>query len=116
MSILSDIKGLLTDEPAFVGYAPTGQKVPYSVVRPIIIADEGRNLDGSAAAWDQQYGVYCVGGSVEASYNLAIMCIKRLDGKRVGSTTLSTSMGYVGAVVEGAYESQVTVQLNQGDI
>lgn len=116
MSIYSEITALVTSAPSHEGYAPTGAQVPYVVSRPLLIDDLARALDGSAIDWDFQFSLYCAGGSVEASYNLAVMVMDDLDGKRVGGTTLSTSMGYIGAQVEGHYESQVTVQLNQGGI
>lgn len=116
MSALNDILELVTVEPTFPGYAPTGQALPYVVGRHLYFGDPVRNLDGSGSGWDTQYSLYCVAASSEASGNLAIMVMQELDGKRVAGTTLSTSMGYVGAVVEGAYESQVTVQLNQGEL
>ena len=115
MSILNDIEALLP-EPSYIGYAATGARAPYSVIRPLFLGDQGVALDGSAVAWDDQFSVYCVAASVEASFNLGLLVIAALQGTRVRGTTLSTSMGYVGAVVEGYYETQVTVQLNQGGI
>lgn len=116
MSIFNDITNLVAAAPAHEGYAPTGAKPPYVVSRPLLTDDLARALDGSPIDWDFQFSLYCAGASVEASWNLAILVMKDLDGKRVGGTTLSTSMGYIGAQVEGHYESQVTVQLNQGGI
>lgn len=102
--------------PTHPGYAPTGAHVPYNVVRPLVINPESLALDGSAIDWDFQYSVYCCGASVEASFNLARLVIMATHGKPLAGTTLSASMGYVGAQVEGHYESQVTIQLNQGSI
>lgn len=116
MSIYEDINALITVARAHLGYAPTGAKLPYVVSRPLLIDDLTLALDGSAIDWDLQYSLYCCGASVAASHNLALMVIQELHGQRVGGTTLSTSMGYDGAQVEGHYESQVTVQLNQGGI
>lgn len=116
MSIFSDINDLVTVAPAHLGYAPTGAKVPYVVSRPLLIDDLELALAGDALGWDHQYSLYCAGGSVEAAHNLAVEVIRELHGKRVGGTTLSASMGYNGAQVEGHYESQVTIQLNQGGI
>lgn len=116
MSIFNDINALVTAAPAHLGYAPTGARVPYVVSRPLIVDDLELALAGNALDWDFQFSLYCCGGSVEASYNLALEVMQQLQGVRVGDTTLSTSMGYIGAQVEGHYESQVTVQLNQGGI
>ena len=113
MSILNDIMALVTAQ-SHTGYAPTGAVVPYVVGRPLWYDDAEVALAGNAFDWDVQFSLYCAGGSVEASYNLALQTMKDLQGKRVGGTTLSTSMGYSGAQVEGHYESQVTVKLNQG--
>lgn len=116
MSIFTDINGLVTAAPSHMGYAPTGAKLPYVVSRPLITDDLTLALAGNAIDWDLQYSLYCCGASVEASHNLALMVMSELQGQRVGNTTLSTSMGYDSAQVEGHYESQVTVQLNQGGI
>lgn len=116
MSILNDITDLVTVAPSHTGYAPTGAALPYVVSRPLIIDDAELAINGDALDWDFQFSLYCCGASVEACFNLAVMVMGELQGKRVGGTTLSTSMGYVGALVEGHYESQVTVQLNQGGI
>lgn len=102
--------------PTHTGYAPTGAKLPYNVLRPMVLDPEALALDGSAIDWDLQYGVYCCGASVEASFNLAKLVIMAVHGQRLGGTTLSASMGYSGAQVEGHYECQVTIQLNQGGI
>lgn len=98
------------------GYAPSNAKVPYVVNRPLIVDHENVALNGAALDWDNQFSLFAAGGSVEASYNLALDVISALQGKRVGGSTLDTSMGYVGAQVEGHYESQVTAQVNTGGI
>lgn len=117
MSIFNDITALVTAAPAHEGYAPTGARVPYVVSRPLLYDDAlDRALSGDPIALDTQFSLYCCGGSVEASYNLAVLVMQDLDTKRVAGTTLKTSMGYIGAQVEGHYETQVTAQLNQGGI
>lgn len=98
------------------GYAPTGATLPYVVHRPLIIDAVELAVSGDALDWDYQTTLYACAGSVESSFNLAVALMQALQGARVGSTTVSTSMGYSGATVEGHYESQVTVQLNQGGI
>lgn len=100
--------------PAFDGYAKTGAAPPYVVNRPMIIDHEDLALSGDAMDWDFNYGLYCVAGSVEASYNMAVLVIQALQGTRHGDSTLSCTMGYVGSLQEGRYETQVTVQINQG--
>lgn len=116
MSVLTDIDNLVT-ATSFVGYASTGARVPYVVSRPLLFGDDlDRALSGDAFAWDTQYSLYCAAASVEASYNLALEVMRDLDGQPLAGTTLATYMGYVGAPVEGHYESQVTVQLTQGGI
>lgn len=97
-----------------VGYAKTGAKAPYVVVRPMTILPDAAALCGQAIDWDANYGLYCVGGSVEASYNLAVLVMQALQGARVGGSTLSCDMGYVGSLQEGQYETQVTAQTYQG--
>lgn len=116
MSIFNDIDALVVSAPSYLGYAPTGAELPYVVSRPLLTDDLELALNGDALGWDFQFSLYCCAAGVEASFNLAVMVMRDLQGKRVGGTTLTTSMGYVGAQVEGHYESQVTVQLNQGSI
>lgn len=116
MSIFNDISGLITQVPSHTGEAPTNAELPYVVGRPLIVDDLAVAMAGNAIDWDFQFSLYCCAASVEASFNLALSVIGTLQGQRVGGTTLSASMGYVGARVEGHYESQVTVQLNQGGI
>ncbi|QKN87713.1 hypothetical protein IXEL_12 [Microbacterium phage Ixel] len=118
MSLMDDIKSLAEAASLTVhnGYAPTGAHVPYTVQRPIIMAENERAVAGNGISWDQQMGLYACGASVEASYNLALDLMRAIDGKPSGGSTLSTSMGYSGAQVEGHYETQVTVQLTQGGI
>lgn len=101
----------------FEGYPATGAGLPYTVTRPLDVGtDNELALNGDAVDWNFQFSVYACGASVEASFNLALAVIKTLQGAWVRGTTLSASMGYNGAEVEGHYESQVTVQLNQGGI
>lgn len=116
MSTLNDIADLVSGDPIHIGYAPTGAQVPYSVARPIIMDQTEVSIAGDGLNWDSQYGIYCCGASVEACYNLGLDVMRQLNGARVGGTTLAVSMGYSGAPVEGHYETQVTVQLNQGGI
>lgn len=118
MSAYTDIIELVaaTDLQSFDGYAPTGAQVPFVVTRPLLIDGLDVAVSGDAVGWDTQFALYCAGASVQASYNLALAVIGTLQGARVGGTTLSASMGYNGAIVEGHYESQVTVQLNQGGL
>lgn len=96
------------------GYAKTGSKPPYVVIRPMVIDPDVLALCGQSIDWDFNFGIYCVGASVDASYNLGAMVMQALQSQRVGGSVLSCSMGYVGAQVEGRYETQVTVQINQG--
>lgn len=116
MSLLDDLATLVTAAPVHKGYAATGALPPYVVLRPVAMLPEPGTLDGRTPAWDSSFGAYCVGGSVEASYNLALLVMSQLDGKRAGGTALATSLGYVGAEVEGSYETQVTAQLKLGGI
>lgn len=118
MSALNETKDRIVAAglTAYIGYAPSGAELPYTVTRPLYIDDEAVAVDGSAINWDYQITLYACGASVEASFNLAVLLMNTLQGAYIGGTTLSTSMGYIGAMVEGHYESQVTVQLNQGGI
>jgi hypothetical protein len=116
MSAFSDITELVTSAPCHSGYAPTGAQLPYAVHRPLVLDGSSVAVDGSAFMWDYQSTIYACGASVEASFNLAVAIMAELQGARVSGSTLTTSMGYSGAQVEGHYESQVTVQLNSGGI
>lgn len=116
MSLLNDINALVTETSCYLGYAPTGAKLPYVVHRPLLVDDQTVAVAGNAIDWDFQSTLYCCAGSVEASFNLALAVVGTLQGARVGGSTLSASIGYSGAEVEGHYESQITVQINQGGI
>ena len=96
------------------GYPPTGAQAPYVVLRPMITTPVELALTGDAIAWDGRWGAYCVGESVDASYNIAIAVMQALQGYYLNDSTLSVSMGYVGAQIEGLYETQVTIQADQG--
>uniref|UniRef100_A0AAU6R607 Tail terminator protein n=1 Tax=Micrococcus phage Olihed TaxID=3092209 RepID=A0AAU6R607_9CAUD len=116
-----DIQSLVTAVEALgvttaPGYPGSKTRAPYVVVRPMIIDHENVAINGQTIDWDHQYGLYCVGGSVEASFNLARAVVQGLDGQRVGGDVVSASIGYVGAQVEGNYETQVTAQSTQGGI
>lgn len=102
--------------PVYDGYPATGARLPYIVHRPFLVDVPDTAVCGDAVSWDYQHAVYCCGASVEASFNLAKMVLGALQGKRIGGSVLATSMGYVGARVEGHYESQVTAQSYQGGI
>lgn len=116
--MLNQTKDLLVglEAPVFLGYASTGTKVPYVVLRPMLIDTDAISISGQTIDYNSQLGAYCVGGSVEASYNLAVIVMATLAGARIGGSTIVCSMGYAGALVEGAYEAQVTIQTNQGVI
>lgn len=117
MSALTDLTALVAAAPAYVGQAPTGSEAPYVVSAPLVYQDGApRALSGDSMGWDTQFSLYCAGASVEASFNLALMVMRDLDGKRLGGSTITTSVGYTGAPVEGHYETQVTAQINQGGI
>ena len=102
--------------PVYPGYPVTGAVLPYVVYRPLLVAVPDLALCGDAVAWDFQFAVYCCGASVEASFNLAKIVAGVLQGKHVEGSTLTTSMGYIGAFLEGRYESQVTAQIYQGEL
>lgn len=102
--------------PAVSGQAATKASLPYVVGRPLILDFDELALNGDAISWDNQYSLYCAGASVDASFNLAKAVMQALHGQYVLGSTLATSLGYIGAQVEGHYETQVTVQINQGGI
>lgn len=102
--------------PVHVGYAPSNAKLPYVVLRPLIIDPTDLAINGDAIDWDSQTAAYACGSSVEASFNLAKAVMRACQGGRVSGYVLTTSMGYSGAPVEGHYEAQVTIQSDQGGI
>jgi len=118
MSILTEVSDIIkaSNLAVYNGYPTTGATLPYTVHRPLIIDVDDLALSGDTLGWDYQTALYACGASVEASFNLALLLMRTLQGQRVGGTVISTSMGYSGAQVEGHYESQVTIQLNQGGI
>ena len=118
MSTFNDITALAraADLVVHEGYAPTGAMLPYTVHRPLYMDVDANSVTGEVIDWDVRFTMYACAESVEASFNLALLLMQALTGARVAGTTLATSMGYSGAVVEGHYESQVTIQLNQGEL
>lgn len=118
MSIFNDVDEAVQGSGLTIhtGYAPTGAQLPYVVHRPLVLDVAQQAINGEALSWNQRTSLYACGASVEASYNLAIDLVRAIQGVYVAGTTLSTSLGYIGAQVEGHYETQVTVQLNQGGI
>lgn len=118
MTLTVDVLTLvdILEVPTYSGYAPTGAQLPYVVARPLTVDFTEVAVNGAALGWDNQATLYCCGGSVDAAHNLAVAVLNTLHGAYVGGTTLACSIGYNGAVVEGHYESQVTVQRNEGAI
>lgn len=118
MSFLTDLQSRLTPLGSQVGYAATGQELPYVVVRPLYLgpAEDLSALSGDGLGWDEQASAYCAGASVEASYNLAVEVMQLCSGRRAGGGVMRVSFGYVGAPVEGHYETQVTIQINKGEL
>jgi hypothetical protein len=117
VSFLSDLNAIVEQVgvPVYPGYAPTGAVLPYIVTRPLDTGhDSELAIPGDAVDWTVQLSVYCVAAGVEASFNLALAVMGLAQGARMRGTTLSASMGYNGAEVEGNYESQVTIHLSQG--
>ena len=115
---LQDTKAALATlkVPVYVGYPATGATMPYVVIRPLIADPTNEALAGNAIDWDNQISAYCAASGVEASVNLGFGVMRILQGRRVAGQVLSTSMGYSGAPVEGHFETQVTIQSNQGEI
>lgn len=104
------------DYPSYIGYAATNAQLPYAVIRPLATDPADVAVAGTVYAWDNDLSLYCCGGSVEASYNLSKDAVRKLAGQRYGGSTLVARIGYVGAAVEGHYESQVTIETTQGVI
>lgn len=98
------------------GEAATGARLPYIVVRPLNLGAEDLALSGGSMAWNNEFTAYCCGAGHTASFNVAKLLIQAVQGMHVGDSTLSTTLGYVGARVEGNYETQVTIQVHQGGI
>lgn len=102
--------------PVYSGYPDSRAMLPYIVHRPLLMDVPDTAICGNAISWDSQQAVYCCGESVDATNNLSLLVIGALQGRRSGGSTLATSMGYSGAIVDGHYESQVTVQSYQGGL
>lgn len=101
---------------AFSGYPGTGSVPPYVVVRPLTSEPGDLTLNGMPVVRDTRFTAYCVGASVDASYNLAKLTVGAVQGERVAGNVASCSIGYSGAQVESRYETQVTIQLDQGEL
>ena len=113
---LNELASHLTSAPVYIGYAASGAQAPFAVLRPIIINPIDIAISGAQIDWDGQYGLYCAAESVEASYNLALLMMRQLAGKRLPGGVATVSMGYGPSLLEGLYETQVTIQFNQGGI
>lgn len=99
-----------------LGYAASGAQLPFICIRPLTLLSDSAAISGDNFIWDDQVSAYCAGGSVEAGYNLAKALLNTLQGTRVSGEVLACSIGYVGAQVEGHYETQVTIQADQGAV
>src|SRR5699024_4543907 len=114
---ISDVVDALqgsVDVPCYAGYAATGAKLPYLVVRPISTDPDGHTVQGSVTTWTDVLGVYCCAAGVVASSNLARDAAGQLVGKKLGSGVASASVAYYGNALEGQYESLVTVTTIEG--
>jgi len=100
--------------PCYDGYAATGAKLPYLVVRPMTTDPDDFTVCGGATTWTDRVGVYCCAASVAASANLARDVAGELVGKNLGSGVAHTSVAYYGNELEGQYESLVTVTTTEG--
>lgn len=122
--VMSQIKALaqatLTDTVVYPGYAPGGTRPPYAVVRPISESPAYVSLAGETGSTDQTYGVYCVGDSVLTSHTIASKVLSGFQGARVGiphgvipsDSVATATLTYTGALVDGLYESLVTVSVS----
>lgn len=115
---LADIITVLqtTGVPVYEGAPATGAQLPYIVVRPLNLSADDVALSGDAVVWDSQVAAYCCAAGSTASFNVAKLLIQATQGTRVGDSTMTNTLGYVGARVEGNYETQVTIQVHQGGI
>lgn len=113
-AIISRLAGVAV--PHYEGLPATGARLPYTVTRPLLLDPHTGAISGDSMGWDTNFTTYCAAASPEASYNLAIAVMAALEGQRIGDSPARVSMGYAGAAVEGHYESQVTIQTDQGGI
>lgn len=102
--------------PVYTGYASTGAKVPYVVARPLTADSTSYSVGGESLSWDDRYSLYAVAGSVVASHNLGLAIAQAVEGTRIGGNYVATSIGYIGALTEGSYETQITAQTTKGSL
>lgn len=102
--------------PVYVGYAATGANAPYVVIRPMSLDSLSSSVGGESVVWDDRYAFYAVSNSVEASHALSIALMQAVEGARISGSYVSTSIGYVGSLVEGLYETQITALLMKGSL
>lgn len=114
----SEIVALIkaTGLSAFSGYAKTGSVPPYVVIRPMTSDYEDLTINGEVVSYDSRFSAHCVGASVDASHNLGKQVVSAIRGKRVAGNVAVCSVGYSGALVESRYETQVTIQIDQGEL
>lgn len=108
------LSGIDANVPVYSGYAPTGARAPYLVVRPLYLESAGDALSGDSVGWSDQTSVYAVAASVTASGNLARAVVRETHGLYVGGSALSATANYAGVQIEGQYESQVTITRTRG--
>lgn len=102
--------------PVYVGYAESMADLPYIVIRPLYLSPTDNSVCGGAVAWDEQVSVYCCASSVQASYNLCKLVIEAIDGKMVDGHVASAYAGYADSLIEGHYESNVTITIMRGEL
>lgn len=102
--------------PVYQGYAATGAKLPYMVVRPISTDPDGATVCGEATTWTDRLGVYCCAGSVGASANLARDAAGEIVSFFSGVSATTVAVAYYGNVLEGQYESLVTITVTEGGL
>lgn len=112
--LITVASSVVPDMDVYSGYPATSALPPYVTLKPLTMTPTDIAICGDATAWDSQFTASCTARSAEAADNLARDLAQSLQGRPLAGCTLACSVAYSGALVEGLYESLVTIQINEG--
>lgn len=113
-SLPLDALPALSGVPVYVGYPPTGAVLPYICIRPLDMGPTNA-IAGCALFWDTHFSVYACTNSVNSCYSLSTDLLSLYHGAIVDGVAISASFSYMGAEIEGHYETLITLQFDKGE-
>lgn len=101
--------------PTYDGFAPNGcTDKHYAVVRPMAAITADTPIAGASYDHSLTVGVYCRADGITASYNMGVATVNQLNGLVLAGSMLTADLSYTGALIDGQYESAVTVTYIRG--